>query len=248
MRDLDELRRALADETAGRRRDRPAGRIRGRARRVRARRTAMGAAFVASVVALAVPVFAAGDGHRHDLADRTCGPPSAGSRVIAWLGEPTETGVTGVTIPDSTGVYDTLVGLTHTADLPTLTVMLRNQETGIPDYLWEFGVRRVDGQMMLPGSEGTVPILDFPLTLGANTLFVGIFPKVGNRITVTTDGYEADASVAVNGPTGWTIFWSLRGPARAATVTAYNGPVVVALDTPVNLVAPEQLTPINRNC
>lgn len=54
--------------------------------------------------------------------------------------------------------------------------------------------------------------------------------------------------MAVNGPTNWTIFWSLRGPARAATVTAYDGPVVVALDMPVNLVAPEQLTPINRNC
>jgi hypothetical protein len=207
MRDLDDLRYALAAETRDLYLDLPADGIRRRARRVRTRRIALRAGVVALVLTLAVPVavLARGPAGTEDPA-RPAPSCSRSAGSGPWLGEPADTGLTA-TLPDG-GVF---VGLAGTRDRPTLVVELRDRTTGVVVLREEFTVGRdLSADILIAGGNQT-KIINIELALAPDKLlYVGLYARPATEIRMVVGGRSSAAGTAYNEDTLWTIFWAYR--------------------------------------
>lgn len=218
MRDLDDLRRAFADETATLHLDLPTDTIRRRARRVRTRRTALGAAAVALALVLAVPMAVLASGtDRGEVTARptpSCASASAVSSVrsmpVTWLGTPGDTGLAAG--PDD-DLHDVWVGLSGTVERPSLLVEFRSRVTRVPIHPYEFVVgRSADGEILLDGSTVGVKLVNVEIAFGDVVLYLGLYAGTGHIITIDVNGHETATTAVGNGPTGWTVFWADRRP------------------------------------
>jgi hypothetical protein len=210
MRDLDDLRRAFADETAALHLDLPVDGIRRRARRVRTRRTALRAGVVALVVALAVPVAVLARGSAGTEPPARPAPscvPSIAPMPAPWLGEPTDTRLTAATPNERV-----LVGLAGTLERPTLVVELRDEATDVVTRRHEFSVTRdVTADILLPTQTYSKKIVNVELALAPNRLlYVGLYARPSDDVRMLVNGYATAAGTAYNDETLWTIFWAER--------------------------------------
>jgi hypothetical protein len=214
MRTIDELRHALADETAELTIDVPTRSIRRRARRIRTRRAALVAAGL--VLALAVPagVLAVKPNHT-DVArpGPTCATPSSDNETIPWIGEPVV-----LDLEDQynrTGRHDVLVGLYGAFDTPSLLVVFRYEATGVQEFVHETRLRRTpDGGFALRDSADPARrLMNVRMNFGAlDVVDVGLYAGWANAVEFHTEGATTRATVVHNEPSGWTLFWARHDP------------------------------------
>jgi hypothetical protein len=233
MRTLDEFRHGLATETADLRVDLPVSLIRRRARRIRARRTALVAAALAVALAIPAGVLVAGldrSTPEKGPAGPVCVTPGADG-TVPWIGAPVEV-ASGAAFHD-TDVHDVLVGVIYTVDQPVLTVLYHHKATGINEYGVVATLSRTPGGAFA----GHTPDDDRELVVlrvnygGVFTLDVGLYAGLADRVTITSDGATVEAKTVVNRAAGWTFFWSRQSPPSGqtpVTLTAYADDRVVA--------------------
>jgi hypothetical protein len=240
MPDIDDLRHALAAETADLTVHVPVDRIRRRARGLRVRRaTVLTAAVVLAAGAVVAPTVL--------LSGRSSGPPIGAPPMptsscptpapapmpgeIGPLGPFVETG----TVLDAPGAgtrYDVLIGLTGTREDPGFVVAFRDRRTGtLLDWDTTVIHRAPDGDFS--GKNDSDPTHQFQssqLVLGPrDVLDVGVYSRAAARITVTSEGEASEAHTAQNAATGWTFFWVRRAaaplpPDYNTTQDEYQGP------------------------
>jgi hypothetical protein len=218
MNDLDELRRALAEETGDLRFDLPTDRIRRRARRVRARRTATVVA--ALVLALAVPAGVLAARPERHVPDKgrpapVCVTPGADG-TVPWVGAPVQV-LAGASF-EGIGVHQVLVGATYTVDRPALTVVFRHEATGVDEYGLVSALRRTpDGGFTTEDPADAERRFAIVRVNYGNVLTIdlGLYAGLTDRITVTAGNTTTVASTVVNRETGWTLFWLAREPTDA---------------------------------
>lgn len=254
MKDIDDLRHALAAETADLAVHLPPETIRRRARRLRVRRSAgIAAAGALAVVALATPTVLLNGGSGYQAAgpmppasEPACPTPADPHGKITWLGPLVETGVT-LDAPHVNARYDVLLGLLYAPvyaspgsdqQLPGygFVIAFRDQKTGAVQNWDMLGLGR-DPNGDFPGKRPGDPGHQFQssqLTLGPNSVLdVGLYSRSAQRITVASEGRATEARTAQNAATGWTFFWVRRD--AAPLPEGHN-------TTPVEYTGPEQLT------
>jgi hypothetical protein len=230
VRNTDDLRHALAAETAHLTVHIPIQTVRRRARGIRVRRSAT-VAVAGTVAALAVAapiVLLRGGPSTYNVPQPPAAPPTcpttppASPRVPETLGPLAETG----SVLDAAGAvsYDVLIGLEGTRDEPVFVIAFRDRNTGEVEVWQMVGLLRGRGGD-LPSKTGGAPYYQFlsdQLTLGPRrVLDVGLYTRTAHRITVASEGRESDADTALNAPTGWTLFWVERS--AAPVPSSYSG-------------------------
>lgn len=235
MRDLDDFRAALATETAGLRVDLSTDRIRRRARRIRAGRTALVAAGL--VLALAVPagVLAATiDRRRPDTGPTApvCTTPGADG-TVPWIGAPIEI-LSGAPIK-YLEPHQVFVGAVDTVDRPLLALVYHHDAPDIDEYgVVKALTRTPTGGFRIgdPDSGPEVRLVSLRVNYGnVLTLDLGLYAGLADRVTITSNGTTIEAQTVANRETGWTFFWShqevVAGDAPV-TLTAYDDDRAVA--------------------
>lgn len=246
MRDIDDLRRGLAAETADVTFHVSADVIRRRARGIRIRQaTTIAGAAALAVAALAVPTVLLVDGASPASDDAAQVPSASGcpprptndpDSATRSLGPLVETGAI-LDAPNVNTRYDVLFGLTGTRDQPAFVIAFRDRQRGTVRTWDTTGLLR-DPNGDVAGKQAGDPTHRFQssqLALGPNSVLdVGLYSRTAHRITVESEGHAKDAETTPNAATGWTLFWVRRDaaplpPDHASSAEEYRGPEQVKL-------------------
>jgi hypothetical protein len=245
MRNIDDLRQALAAESAGVVIQVSPERVRRRARAVRTRRNATVVGLLA-VVAMAVPgvllvgrpILAPGSGASCPTSAAT-GEPDAkpsgepGTQLDQSIG----TGVL-IPVPERHTQVEVVIKLVGTVQQPAFVVGfcdLNDSAVRWPTTIM-YLARAPDGT--ISGKYDSDPHFRFfssQVALGPDdVLDAGVYAGSAGRVTVTSEGRESDAATAHSDASGWTLFWVRRvaaplPPGYNSTPVTYTGPEVLTL-------------------
>jgi hypothetical protein len=226
MRDIQDLRHALHDQsTAG------AGHInlaaiRSRGRQIRRRRHAVaGTAILAAfgLIAPIVPNFFDGASNSGQVAAIS---PAATPSFLGGVAE------TGVVFHTPNHRYDVVLGFVGPQDQPAFTVAFRDAATSVVTP-WDMVILQRGSDGGFAGKHLNDRAHQFHssqlLLEPGRLLDVGVFSGPAQRITVTSEGRTSDATVHTNSETGWTLFWVVRDakplpPEAYTTERGYTGP------------------------
>ncbi|GAA1863941.1 hypothetical protein [Asanoa iriomotensis] len=227
MRDIQDLRRALHEESAVVPSHIDLAAVRRRGHHLQRRRHVVTATALLAAVALAVPVASALIESGSTGGQVVASSPGAGPD---FLGGGVETGA--VLRATDGREYDIVLGFLGTRDDAMFTVAFRDSATSsvVP---WDMVSlpRAPDGDIAgkRPGDPSHRFYSAQLLLEPGRLLDLGIFSGPARGITVASEGKTSDATVAVNSATGWTLFWVVRDakplpPEAYTTERGYTGP------------------------
>jgi hypothetical protein len=237
MRNIEDLRHALAVESAGVVIQVSPDRIRRRARAVRTRRNVTVVGLLA-VIAMAVPgVLLVGRPILAPGSFASCPTSAATGDPATESDQSIGTGVV-IPVPERHTEVEVVIKLAGTVQQPAFVVGFRDLNDSAVHWptTTMYLARASDGT--ISGKYDADPHFMFfssQIALGPDdVLDVGVYAGSACRVTVKSEGKASDAATAPNDASGWTLFWVRRAaaplpPGYNSTPVTYTGPEVLTL-------------------
>jgi hypothetical protein len=238
MRNIEDLRQAMAVESAGVVIQVSPDRIRRQARAVRTRRHVIVVVGILAVVAMAVPgALLVGRPILAPGARASCQTSAATGKPDTQQDQSIDTGAV-IPVPERHTEVEVVIKLAGSVGQPAFVVGFRdlNDITVHWPTSTMYLARASDGT--ISGKYDADPHFMFfssQIALGPDDVVdVGVYAGSACRVTVKSEGKESDAATAHNDDSGWTLFWVRRAaaplpPGYNSTSVVYSGPEVLTL-------------------